>query len=251
MQHLFTPEGEAALAAVMRLAPLLAFDFDGTLAPIVAHPDDARVPERVARSLGALSRTLPIAIITGRSVADVRPRLGFAPHFVIGNHGIENPQDSEDRGAERALDALRLRLAAHDAALLRAGVAVEDKGYSVALHYRLAPDASAALASIDDTLRGFAPTLRRFGGKCVVNVVAAGVPDKGDALAAIVERTGARAAVFVGDDVNDEAVFARAAPPWLTIRIGRDPASAAMYVLESQLELAGVLQRMIGLLAPR
>ena len=251
MRHLFTPEGEAALEAVMRLAPLLAFDFDGTLAPIVDRPDDARVAEPVARCLATLARTLPVAIITGRSVADVRPRLGFEPDFVIGNHGVENPHDSADVGAERALDALRLRIAAQDAALLRAGVAVEDKGYSVALHYRLAPDAGAALASIDATLQGFAPTLRRFGGKCVVNVVAAGVPDKGDALAALVERSGARAAVFVGDDVNDEAVFARAAPPWLTVRIGRDPASAAMYVLESQRELAGVLQRMIGLLVPR
>ena len=249
MQYLFTPEGEAALESVMRLRPLLAFDFDGTLAPIVDRPDDAAVPRPVARSLRQLAGSLPIAIITGRSVADVRPRLGFEPHFVIGNHGIENPHDDADQGAEHALDALRLRIAAQDAALLRAGVAVEDKGYSLALHYRLAPDAGAALASIDATLQGFTPELRRFGGKCVVNVVAAGVPDKGDALAAVVERCGARAAVFFGDDVNDEAVFARAVPPWLTVRIGRDPASAAMYMLESDRELASVLQRMIALLA--
>jgi trehalose 6-phosphate phosphatase len=249
MQYLFTPEGEAALESVMRLRPLLAFDFDGTLAPIVERPDDAAVPAPVARSLRELARSLPIAVITGRSVADVRPRLGFEPNFVIGNHGIENPLDASDAGGERALDALRLRIAAQDAALRRAGVAVEDKGYSLALHYRLAPDAGAALASIDATLQGFAPALRRFGGKYVVNVVAAGLPDKGDALAALVQRCGARAAVFVGDDVNDEAVFARAAPPWLTIRIGSDPASKAMYVLESDRELAGVLQRMLALLA--
>jgi trehalose 6-phosphate phosphatase len=247
MKHLFTPEGQAALESVMRLRPVLAFDFDGTLAPIVDRPDDAHVPEPVARCLGELAQSLPIAIITGRSVADVETRLGFEPHFVIGNHGIENPHAVPDQIAKRALDALRLRIAAQNPALARAGVAVEDKGYSLALHYRLAPDARAALASIDATLHGFAPALRSFGGKLVVNVVAAGLPDKGDALAAIVARTGSGAAVFAGDDVNDEAVFERAAPPWLTIRVGHDALSAAMYMLDDEAELAQVLHRMVPL----
>src|ERR687890_603252 len=75
MEHLFTPRGEAALDAVMRLEPLLAFDFDGTLAPIVDRPDDARVPAEVSRWLAELARRHPIAVITGRSIADVRARL--------------------------------------------------------------------------------------------------------------------------------------------------------------------------------
>ena len=88
MQHLFSPKGEAALAALLRLQPLMAFDFDGTLAPIVAHPTDARIPPAVLTRLRALAQRLPVAIVTGRSVADVRARLGFEPHFVIGNHGV-------------------------------------------------------------------------------------------------------------------------------------------------------------------
>ena len=75
MRHLFTPEGEAALAAVMRLAPVLAFDFDGTLAPIVARPDQAHVPPPVSEGLAHLAQRLPVAVISGRSVADVRARL--------------------------------------------------------------------------------------------------------------------------------------------------------------------------------
>ncbi|HEY2560836.1 MAG TPA: trehalose-phosphatase [Caldimonas sp.] len=240
-----------ALASVMRLGPLLAFDFDGTLAPIVDHPDDAHVSAPVARCLRRLARALPIAIITGRSVADVRLRLGFEPRFVIGNHGIEDAGAGADDGAERALDPLRLRIVAAAASLAATGVAVEDKRYSLAFHYRLAADAGAALACIDSLLDGSAPALRRFGGKFIVNVVAAGSPDKGDALAAIVARAGADAAVFVGDDVNDEAVFERAAPPWLTIRIGRDPLSAAMYVLESEAELVRMLERMLALAVTR
>ena len=100
-------------------------------------------------------------------------------------------------------------------------------------------------------MHGFAPALRSFGGKLVVNVVAAGQPDKGDALAAIVAQTASGAAVFAGDDINDEAVFERAAPPWLTIRIGRDKLSAAMYMVDDEAELAQVLHRMLALATGR
>ena len=251
MRHLLTPEGERALQAVMRLRPLLAFDFDGTLAPIVARPDEAKVPESVSRGLAELARDLPVAIITGRSVADVRTRLGFEPQYVIGNHGAEDPNLPRQAQDSQPLDALRQRIASHADDLAAAGVSVEDKRLSLALHYRLARDPGAALVSIEALLQGIEPSLKRFGGKCVVNVLAAGLPDKGDALAALVRRANVAAAVFVGDDVNDEAVFMRAEPPSLTIRIGDDdPLSKAMYFLDSDAQLALVLQRMLTMRAP-
>ncbi len=130
------------------------------------------------------------------------------------------------------------------------GVSVEDKELSLALHFRNAPDEAAALRAIDALLDDCPRSLRRFGGKCVVNVVVAGQPDKGDALLEVVRRSHARAAVFIGDDVNDETAFARAAPHWLTVRIGRDdPGSAAMFFLDSEAELAVVLDRMQALRA--
>src|SRR4030095_6871874 len=104
---------------------------------------------------------LPIAIITGRSVADVETRLGFEPHFVIGNHGIENPHAVPDEIANRALDALRLRIAAQNSALARAGVAVEDKGYSLALHYRLPPPPRGAPPPPAPPLSRLSPALPR------------------------------------------------------------------------------------------
>src|SRR5262245_55461316 len=171
MRHLFTPEGELALAEVMRRHPLLAFDFDGTLAPIVARPDEAHVPDLVAHGLARLAHALPVAVVTGRSVADVRERLGFEPRWVIGNHGAEDPDVGPPSAASQALDALRHRIAAQDDALVEAGVEVEDKLYSIALHYRLAPDKGTALLAIEELLQGIEPALKRFGGKCVVNVM--------------------------------------------------------------------------------
>jgi trehalose 6-phosphate phosphatase len=248
MRHLFTPDGERALAEVMHRHPVLAFDFDGTLAPIVPRPDEAHVPEAVAHGLAELARGLPVAVVTGRSVADVRGRLGFTPTWVIGNHGAEDPDVGPPSVASQALDALRHRIGAHADMLVDSGVEVEDKRYSIALHYRLAPDKGRALVCIEELLQGIEPALRRFGGKCVVNVMATGLPDKGDAVASLVHRAAADTAVFVGDDVNDEAVFMRAEPHWLTVKIGRDdPLSRAMFFLDTEAELAVVLQKMLAL----
>jgi len=245
MRHLFSDAGQAALAAVMAREPLLAFDFDGTLAPIVARPDDARVPQEVSLGLAALARRLPVAVITGRSLADVRGRLGFEPRYIVGNHGAEEADDAPPPEACHALDTLRRRIDVNWDVLRAHGVDVEDKRFSLALHYRLAPDAGEALLCIEELLQGMDPGLRRFGGKCVVNVVPAGLPDKGAALATLVRRAGASAALFVGDDVNDEAVFIRAEPDWLTVKIGReDPLSQAMFFLDSDNELAVVLEKM-------
>jgi trehalose 6-phosphate phosphatase len=228
MRHLFSAEGELALVAAIARRPLLAFDFDGTLAPIVARPDDARVPAAVANPLERLNRALPLAIVSGRSVDDVRARLSFTPKYIVGNHGAEDPWLPET-GATSLLDGMRDRLEEEAESLREAGVTVEDKRQSTALHYRLSPQPARALESLTRLARTLPPGLRAFGGKLVMNIVVDGAPDKAAAVARLVERSGAKAAIFLGDDVNDEPVFARAAPEWLTVKVGRDDlASLAM-----------------------
>ncbi|MDO9005281.1 MAG: trehalose-phosphatase [Aquabacterium sp.] len=252
--HLFTPPGQQALEAVMQRRPLLAFDFDGTLAPIVTRPDDARVSIGVAQRLAQLAAHLPVAIVTGRSVDDVAPRLGFDPHYIIGNHGAEDPEQPQlppevYTALTDQLNVLRVKIEGNADALASAGIQVEDKRHSLALHYRLARDRDAALITIETLLRGLDPALSSFGGKCVVNVVAADAPDKGDAVAMLVKRSQSGAALFIGDDLNDESVFESAEPHWLTVRIGReDPLSRARYYLDTHSEVATMLQKMLALL---
>jgi trehalose 6-phosphate phosphatase len=249
MRHLFSQEGEAALAATLKHQPLLAFDFDGTLAPIVARPEDARVSRAVAGRLEQLMRWLPVAIVTGRQVEDVRDRLGFVPHYIVGNHGAEDDSDPDTtQRLKQALagvrDALRVRQPVLDAA----GVNVEDKDQSIALHYRLARDRDRARAVIDEALADVGPALKVFGGKMVVNVTASDAPDKAQAVRRLVQRSGAGAAVFAGDDLNDEPVFAAAPQHWLTVKIGRDDAqSQAAFCLENPAEMAVFLDRVLSL----
>lgn len=251
LPHLFSPEGEATLAALLkpRPGPLLAFDFDGTLAPIVTRPADARMTPAVLHGLRALAPRLPLAVVSGRALADLLPRLPFAPCHVIGNHGAED--GSGGAAAVRhhaALDPLRQALRASAQALDAAGVQVEDKGLSIALHHRLAHDPLRARALIEALLAPQRGVLHIFGGKLVANAVAADAPDKADALLALAARLGVGAVLYAGDDVNDEPVFARAPAPWLTLRIGRGPApSAARYRLDSQAEVALLLQRLLAL----
>ena len=253
MQHLFCPEGETVLALTLQQRPLLAFDFDGTLTPIVARPNDARLSSAVATRLATLATHLPVAIVTGRSVDDVRGRLGFAPSFIIGNHGAEDDSDIAESGQPSAAMVRQLqRIRDHAAALDAAGVTVEDKGQSIALHYRLARNRKQALQAIEDVLEERDDELHIFGGKLVVNVASRHAPDKADAVQKLVRRSGASCAIFAGDDVNDEPVFTTAPASWLTIRIGRDmPKSSARFFLDSPAEMAMLLERMISLVAAR
>jgi trehalose 6-phosphate phosphatase len=250
MQHLFSHEGELALAAALRQQPLLAFDFDGTLAPIVPRPDDARISQAVSARLKALAAQLPLAIVTGRTVDDVRGRLGFEPRYIVGSHGAEDPADPAAAASlSPALDRLRGQLQVRQDELAAAGIQVEDKGASLALHYRLSRERERAQALIDELLSPPDDAWRVFGGKMVVNVVPKGAPDKAVAVHALVARCRAGCAVFAGDDVNDEPVFASAPPHWLTIRIGHaERGSRARFCLAGPNEVAMLLERMLVLL---
>jgi trehalose 6-phosphate phosphatase len=128
----------------------------------------------------------------------------------------------------------------------RLGVLVEDKGQSIALHYRLAHARSRALALIQELLAQPGLSLHSFAGKMVVNVTGRAAPDKAHAVRTLVSRCGASCALFAGDDVNDEPVFVAAPSDWLTVRVGRDePASRAQYFLDSPVEMALLLERML------
>jgi trehalose 6-phosphate phosphatase len=248
--HLLGARGLAALEAAFQARPLLAFDFDGTLAPLVARREDARVADRVAEGLARLAEELPVAILTGRRVADVRGRLGFTPRFIVGNHGAEDGRDPAAlvRLAAR-LDPWRSRLRAAAPTLAADGVEVEDKGASIAVHYRRASRPRAALAHI--LALGDPPdaAVRLTRGKRVVNLTAAGAPDKAEALRGLVRRSGATRAVFAGDDLNDEPVFLAAQPGWLTVRIGaRSPPRGAHFYLQGPEEVPAWLERMLALL---
>ena len=243
MIYAFSPEGVACLAAVLATDPLLAFDIDGTLAPIVERPDEARLPDDVQRCLAELARASTVAIITGRSAADARRMLSFEPAFLIGNHGAEGLPGWQGRslGFEQCARAWRDALA-HCKTLMSTGVVVEDKRYSLSLHYRTAADPRVARASINGCIERLSPAPRVIDGKAVVNLLPAAAPDKGDALRALIEHTGARTVLYVGDDDTDERVFGLHLPSVLTLRVEPAADSAATLFLRDQREVLALVR---------
>lgn len=240
---------EAALVRVARCRPLLALDFDGTLAPIVARPQDARIPETTATLLASLAERCRVAIVTGRRIDDVHPRLGFSPWRIVGNHGAEcrsNPALADTLAG--LLDGLRAKLPSGMDTLSAAGVVTEDKHQSIAFHYRNAPDQARALSAIEALLAGATDNVHVFGGKHVINVTAATAPDKAQAVRSLFAESGAGTVLYAGDDVNDEPVFRTAAADWLTVQVGAVPATKATIVIESPRMLATLLHRLLELL---
>ncbi|MFO1266372.1 MAG: trehalose-phosphatase [Rubrivivax sp.] len=245
MQHLFTPEGEAALAALLRRRPLFGFDFDGTLAPIVAEPAAARIPPAVTGRLRLLAELAPVVVISGRAIDDLRRRLGFEPRHVVGSHGAEDPLHAPEATAGEhaaALDPLREHLRAHAGELAAAGVDVEDKRQSIALHYRRAAALGQARSLIERLLEDPPGRPTVFAGKLVYNATAPGAPDKAGALQKLLRRCDADCAIFAGDDVNDEPVFAAAPADWVTVHVGRGPSQARFYI-DGPRQMVGLLER--------
>jgi trehalose 6-phosphate phosphatase len=245
MIYAFSPEGVACLDAVLATRPLLAFDIDGTLAPIAQRPDEARLPDEVQDCLAALVQTSDVAIITGRSVEDARRMLAFEPRYLIGNHGAEGLPAWNERSAAfaRAVRGWREALES-GAALADAGVTLEDKRYSLSLHYRNAPDARAARRAIAGAIERLSPRPKVIGGKAVVNILPPDAPDKGEALRALIEQTGCDNVLYVGDDDTDETVFGLHLPSVLTLRVEPSPESEAALFLRDQREVLTLVQHL-------
>jgi trehalose 6-phosphate phosphatase len=252
MIDLLSGAGEAAVRDALAARALFGFDFDGTLAPIQASPGAVQMDARTRAAFAALTRRLDVAVITGRSVADVRPRLTGAPRWVVGNHGAEGMpgQDAAMLAAAAAVCAhWRDRLSGALAGA-PAGIVVEDKTYTLCLHYRQAHDHAGARALLDACIDGLQPAPHVIDGKCVFNLLPAGAHDKFAALQALAAGADAGAAheavFFIGDDVTDEAVFRHAPPGWVTVKVGMEP-TAARFRLPGQYAVVGWLERLLAL----
>jgi len=250
MKHMFSPNGEAALRAFVRTDTLIALDYDGTLSPIVPHPERARTAAGIARPLCMLDELATVAIVTGRRISDIRQRLQFSPRFLIGNHGLEGlpDQDGLPEGARLQCRAWLDQLGTAPAMeSVLPGILVEDKSLSISIHYRLARDRKQARDVIAKRLESLSPAPRVIGGHYVVNLLPAEAPDKGAALKHLLKLSGCRNTLYVGDDEADETVFRKAPPDWLTVRVGYRPDSAAAYFLH-QSEVAPLLNRIVAVL---
>jgi trehalose 6-phosphate phosphatase len=213
-----TPQGQAGLDALLAdpRHALIAADFDGTLAPIVARPGDARAYPGAVPALAALAALAgTVAVITGRPAADAVRLGGLAAIpglVVIGHYGWQRWQDGQltDAPSPPAVEAARQALPG----VLREAAApdgtwVEDKGHAVAVHTRGTADPQGALDRLRGPLGELAAGLGLAAepGRLVIELRPRGV-DKGAALTGLAGERAARSVLFCGDDLGDLAAFA-------------------------------------------
>ena len=246
MKSLLAPQNRPVLRRLARGPVLLAFDFDGTLAPIVADPASARLRPQTRRLLTDVARKYPCVVISGRSRADVARRLtGIPLRRVFGNHGIEPSPvlPAARRAVRRWLACVMPRLEGV------AGVVFENKGASLAIHYRKARNRPAALRAILAATADLAEA-RAIEGILVVDLLPIHAPNKATALRSEWRRLGCRVALYLGDDQTDEDVFALSRRlPLLAVRVGRRMRSLAPYYLPSQADVDALLAALRDLCA--
>jgi trehalose 6-phosphate phosphatase len=233
---------------------LLALDFDGTLAPIAARPDDVVLPRSTVSLLERLQAEpkVTLAVVSGRSIADLRRRLDI-DCFYAGNHGleIEGPGVSflhPDALARRP--ALDCACDALETALREAtGVFLERKGLSATVHFRLAPPGSLQQLrlTVERALRPYSGCLDLLPALRAWEVRPHVAWNKGSAVAFLAGRLAENRAedalvVCAGDDAGDETMF-EALPGALSIHVGGRSATSARYVAGGPVELVSFLAR--------
>jgi len=248
VKQLWSRDGERALSSLAGSKVLFAFDFDWTLAPIVQQPDRARVATGVFSRLAKLAQLAPVAVISGRSLSDLRPRIPVDVRLSVGNHGSERVETDSDLSPMREtcrqwLEQLRPRVDAYN----DGGIFIEDKGITLSVHYRMARERERAERAIADWIHDLEPVPRVIGGKLVFNLLPAQARTKFEALTGLAADESAEAVLFIGDDLTDETVFEQAPSGWITVRVEKDRNSRARFFIGDQSDVVNLLDRLIAM----
>jgi len=242
------PDALHALDAITGQHPAVFFDFDGTLSDIVENPDSARLVAGAADALTSLTAQCPVAILSGRDLADVRQRIGLPGIWYAGSHGFEltGPDGAHHENAEAAASIPVLEQAAAELADQLAdipGVVVEHKRFGVAVHYRNAArdrvgEAAAAVRRV-----GQRTALRVTTGREVIELRPDIDWDKGKTLRWVLdhihddEQPGPLLPIYLGDDITDEDAFDAIQDDGIAILVRHsddgDRATAAHYALDN------------------
>jgi trehalose 6-phosphate phosphatase len=223
---------------------LVAFDYDGTLAPIVATPSAARMRPVTRRLLTQVARRYPCVVISGRRLDDLTKRLERVPVWhLVGDHGFEtrDTTGAVSPHVQEWVAELRRHLPE------RKGLVIEQKRHSVTVHYRHVRDKrrvlellAAAAHQLGDARAIYSPE--------AINFLPSRGAHKGLALQQACRAFACDTAIYIGDDDTDEDAFASAGPErLLSIRVGTKRPSKAQYRLKRQMDIDHLLKVLIEL----
>lgn len=218
------------------------FDYDGTLTPIVEAPYKAVISDEMRSLIIKLKEHVPVAVISGRALKDIKGRVGIEDIIYAGNHGAEIwdgrktiiSQESEESRhlLEEVLEKLK-----KETSYIK-GVLIEDKGITASLHFR-----NVNVRQVGDIFRIIEKFSKEYGenyrfitGKKVFEIRPVNIWNKGDAVLWIVENMGKhRFPVYIGDDITDEDAYRILKNRGLSISIGGS--ANADYYIQNQEEV--------------
>jgi trehalose 6-phosphate phosphatase len=227
----------------------VVLDFDGTLSPIVARPELAKIRDGAREAIARLvGRYAVVAVVSGRTPAQLRELIGIEGVLLAGLYGMGD--DMGDLAPSVVTEVI-------DAAARVPGSRVERKGGSIAVHFRAADDPRAAEALLHGLLGPIARDagLEVIGGKKVLELLPAGRPLKGGAVERIAKDADLDAVLYAGDDLADVRAFAAldrlAADGALTVKVAVhgsetpvELTDAADVVVDGPAGLVGLLRRL-------
>jgi trehalose-phosphatase len=219
----------------------ICLDFDGTLAPIVEKPELATMPDDIRAILLELKERYPVAVISGRSLEDLRGRAALPGIICLGNHGAEmegvHPEVNDRGSLEEFLSAARQTFASIP------GIQIEDKGVTASIHFRRVEP--LLLGDFFVTFKGiageFAEKVGVTEGRKVFEIRPRGAAGKGDALRQLMEGVGkGKLPLYMGDDTSDEEAFRALRGAGISVAVGGSP--EADYYLKNQGEVHTFLE---------
>lgn len=237
---------------------LLMLDFDGTLVPIVNDPALCYPSFGVREYLAKIARTGRniVAVVSGRSLSDVRNRIAIENIYYSGSHGLEITGPGLDYVSSEAIRMKpvinKLRILTENKIGHLKGVLIEKKHFSFSFHYRMMEQ-----ETIGEALKEFQSLLSQertkdsitvMRGKKVLEVMPRTVQNKGSAIQTIMDHFCDKLLpLYVGDDITDESAFQVLGDKGITIRIMKKRDSAAKYFLKSQKDISPFLARVYSL----
>jgi trehalose 6-phosphate phosphatase len=201
------------LRPLLTRKPLAIFsDIDGTLAPIVPHPEDARISARARDAiLQLIGEGVRVAFVTGRALEKARAIVDIPGAYIAANHGLNVAADGHVHTPDEVRPYVEwAQQVVRDASDLHIpGVVVEDKGPVVAFHYRMADSEEEARAAIQAVVAASeaAAHFRLQEGRKVIELRPPLAIDKGTAVETLAGQMGAQSVLTIGDDATDLDMF--------------------------------------------
>jgi trehalose 6-phosphate phosphatase len=238
MKHFDNPEFWQALQSS---DVKLLFDFDGTLAPIVEKPENAFMTQQTLTLLKEIKKIFWTGIVSGRSLEDVKNRIPIELDFYSGNHGIESPFVSQSvlRKIKYSMENIK-----DICSKINKDVYVEDKGLSIAVHFRGLEKPETALAEYISAFDSN-KNVKLIPGILTLNLLPNNYFDKGWIMQKLMKEYKRSTFVFIGDDITDEYIFKIKAEQLLSISVGNKKESASKYFIEDQKEINILLKKIL------